>query len=258
MRILAIFAAYSALAVSVSGQSVLIDFDTDADYDGNFVEAAPGNPSATRDAGGCLLKAALADAAATATSAIYDTGATGGGAGSGGTTFSGTRDTFGGTAGSGAFVIQADICYDGTLGSFGTSIGFYTKVPSGEASGYAGLFRLSSATGADFRLYDSDCGPRTARVGAVPKITQTIGDLPPGTFGLGTFYTIRVKVEDVGDSVAFTASILTQAGKLIHEFDTIIDDTSPVLGSGQVGLRISNSTPNNGVRVDNFSVAPVP
>lgn len=259
MKATAIFAACSALVLSASAQTILVDFDTDADYDENFVEIVAGNPSTSRDAGGYLLKPALADASATSTVAIYDTGATGAlSAGAGGTTFSGARDTFGGTAGAGNFTIQADIYYDISLGNTGTSFGFYTKVPTGQTTGYAGLFRIMSTTSTDFRLFDSNGNPGTGAVGTQIGSTQTISGLAAGTFSLDTFYTIKLAVVDVGSNVEFTGSIYTQGGSLITTFTTLSDTTSAVLGAGQVGFRISNSTINNNVRLDNFGISVVP
>jgi len=248
-----------ALAPALLPAQVMIDFNSSGDYDTRFVEVEGGSSTSHNIAGGNISRSTVAT---TSTVAIYNANATGGVGGSGGTTFNATRQTYGGSmANMTAFVIQSDIQFGALTSGLpsSTSFGFYTKVPTGEASGYAGLFRLGSTAGADFRLFDSNGNPDTAAVGS------SLGSLTANTTQLGftptanTWYTLRLQVADVGSDVAFTASITDIAANVTYTLGTLTDTSSAVLGAGQAGFRLSvNTGGTTPVYVDNFAISMVP
>ncbi|MEY3895095.1 MAG: hypothetical protein RLZZ214_614, partial [Verrucomicrobiota bacterium] len=198
---------------SASQASVLVDFSDNAAYDNNFAEKASG-AFVSRNSGGYLVRTDTG--AGTATSTIFNTHATGGSAGSGGTTINSPYDTFGGTSG---MTIQVDYYQANPQpGPAGTSFGFYVKAPQSTTptTGYAAIFRLTDS-GADFRVWDSDSNPNIAGVGTQLGTTQfyNVG------FAASTFYTLKLEVIDIGSTVKFTGSIWNQGGAVIKTFTAI-------------------------------------
>lgn len=227
-----VFLAHSAAAAVVT-------FGSAADYDNNFYEVSAGS-EVSWNAGGYIERVTNGSA----TTAIYNTGATGGVAGSGGTTSGATLDKFSN------FTIQGDLRF--TAVDVNNSFGFYTKVDDAGGTGYAAIIRLTSATTADFRLFESSGTLATSGVGAQIGTTQFFTQ--SGLFTANTAYTFKLSVSDVGSNVTFQASLWntisgTQIGATLTETDT----SSAVLGSGQVGFRIGNKA-----QLDNFGVTAIP
>ncbi|HEY9250419.1 MAG TPA: PEP-CTERM sorting domain-containing protein [Rariglobus sp.] len=223
------------LAQTLSAAAVT--FSSASDYDSNFYETV--SPSLMGwSSGGYLQKTGTGAAAA-----FYNTASTGGAGGSGGTAAGSPLNKFG------EFTIQADF----STGAFGAanSVGFYTKVNDARSSGYAAIIRLTSATTADFRVFDSNGTPANAGVGTQlggSGGTQTF--TTTGSFAIDTFYTFKLTVTDVGATVRFDASLWnTVTGTQIGPTLTQSDASSAVTGLGQVGLRLGES-----VRLDNFDV----
>lgn len=225
-----------------------VSFNDNASYDENFVERNNG-AFVSRNAGGYL--SLNNTGAGIPTAVIYNSEATGGSGGSGGTTINTPYNTFGGNT---AFTIQADYYQTNPQGGpAGTSFGFYVKGTNSSTptTAYAALFRLTDS-GADFRVFDSNGNPSTSGVGTLLG-TQTHN----AGFASNTYYTLKLEVVDVGANVQFTGSIWNQGGAVIRTFTTITDTTAPVLGAGQVGFRWSNDGGSDS-RIDNFSVVPEP
>jgi hypothetical protein len=204
----------------------------------------------SRNAGGYLVRTDTG--AGTATSTIFNTHATGGSAGSGGTTINSPYDTFGGSSG---ITLQVDYYQANPQpGPAGTSFGFYVKAAQSTTptTGYAAIFRLTDS-GADFRVWDSDSNPSIAGVGTQLGSTQfyNVG------FAAATYYTLKLQVIDVGSTIQFTGSIWNQGGALIKAFTTVTDTTSAVLGAGQVGFRFGNDGGSES-RIDNLTIIPEP
>ena len=238
-----------SLLISHAASAALLTFSTDADYDSNFREygTAVFRDSATN---------ALAKSGSTMAAVVvmYNTTATGGSGGSGGTgVATPNNNTFSN------FRMQMDFSPE-TLAVGGDSLGFFTKVNSAENSGYAGIFRLTGTGSADFRLFDSNSNPATGALsGTVVNSTTAFAGVPAGSFAAGTFYTLRLDVVDIAGAVQFTASIFTQGGTQIGSSMVVTDTTSPVLGAGQVGLRMGTQGGTAGANYfDNFSVEAIP
>lgn len=224
----AVFSAPAALAA-------VITFGSAADYDNNFYEVAAGSEVAWKP-GGFIERTTNGSA----TTAIYNTGSIGGVSGSGGTAPGAALDKFNN------FTVQADVKF--TAIDVNNSVGFYTKVDDAGASGYAAIIRLTSATTADFRLFDSSGALATSGIGSQIGSTQFFTQM--GAFAANTAYTFKLSVVDVGTTVTFEASLWntvsgTQIGSTLWE----TDNTSAVTGLGQVGFRLGNK-----VQLDNFVV----
>jgi hypothetical protein len=240
----------SSLAFATLAHAVIIDFDVASDYDSNFVERNNISHVSWNNSG-------YLEKTQDGSSTLYlNQGATGGASGSGGTTFDvDARDTFGGTLASGnAFRISADIrsnTVDATSASNATSVGFYLKVPNGEGSGYALVFRFNN--NADVRLFGPNATPNTAGVGTQIGATQNFG----GNLTANTWYTAVVDVVDVAGGVEFSASLFEQGGDSIGSTLEFSHSSSPILGAQQVGLRLGTG-PSRVINVDNFSIVAIP
>lgn len=225
----AVLIAHTAIAATLT-------FDTNADYDSNFYEVANGGDLGT-NASGYLNKVN-----ASATSAVYNTHATGGSGGLGGTAGGTPRDTFGDVT------LQAT--FRSSVLDASTSLGFFTKINEATTSGYAAIVRLTSATTADFRLFD------TAALSAVGTQIGTTQNFT-GSFAANIYYLFKLTVTDDGANVKFDASLWTNGGSQIGSTITLSDTTSAVTGLGQVGMRLGSAASSN-LHVNDFSVAAVP
>jgi hypothetical protein len=182
---------------------------------------------------------------------IYNTTSiTSGAAGSGGTSVgTANNNTFSN------FSVQMDFAAE-ALNVGGNSLGFFTKVNGAENSGYLAIFRLTSATTAEFRLWDSDSNPTSNALGTL--LTPTVAPTIAGSFAAGTAYTFRLDVQDIGSTVQFTASVFAaNGGAKIGDSIVISDTTAAVLGAGQVGLRLGSNSANSNF-YDNFAINPIP
>jgi len=231
----------AAVLLAHTATAATLTFNTNADYDNNFYEVAGANGGDLgTNASGYLNKIN-----GTATSAVYNTHATGGVGGAGGTAGGTPLDTFG------DFTIQATFRVS-TLEAAGTSIGFFTKINDTATSGYAALFRLTSTSQADFRLFDT-AALSTVGTPIDPLPAQTIA----GAFAVNTYYIAKLTVTDVGANVRFDASLWTAGGSQIGSTVTLTDTSSAVAGLGQVGLRVGSGQFTT-VQIDNFSVNAIP
>lgn len=224
----------AAMLLAHTASAATLTFNTNADYDNNFYEVANPGDLATSVGNGYLNKVN-----SSATSAVYNTSATGGSGGAGGTAGGAPLDKFG------------DVTLQATFGHFtnpldgSTGVGFFTKINDAATSGYVAIFRVLTATTADFRVFD------TAALSSVGTLlgTQTF----TGTFARDTYYIAKLTVTDVGANVRFDASLWTAADVQIGSTVTLTDNTSAVTGLGQVGLRAGSGT-NSSLRIDGFSV----
>lgn len=216
--------------------AITYNFDTDAQYDDNFVELpAAGTASIYRttiSAGPVLIKKDSG-----AQSVIYDTSATGG---SGGT---------GGTSGSGAdLYINSEVSM-GFRSSFTTannSLGLYSRVSSDYTAGYLGLVNYTS-TGLRLRIFDSNSNPLASSVGTTLEDNSVTVSLSGSTFYTISFNTMNT----VDDNVSLFLSVLDTDSSVIASI-SVTDTTSPVLSEGQIGFRAANST----TYMDDFTVVP--
>jgi len=238
-RRLAWMFAVGLIAQSVSAAT--LTFTTNADYDNNFYEVSNAADLGT-SASGYLNKVNTS-----ATSTVYNTHATGGSGGLGGTTAGTPLDKFGDVT------LQASFSA-GVLESSSTSVGFFTKINDAATTGYLAVVRLTSATTADFRLFDT---ASLSSVGTQIGSTQTF--TTAGSFATNTFYIFKLAVTDVGLNVQFDASLWTTGGSQIGSTITATDTTSAVTGLGQVGLRLGSSgTSGSNIHFDDFSVTAIP
>lgn len=233
------FVCISAAVLLVhTASAATLTFNTNADYDNNFYEVANPGDLATSVGNGYLNKVN-----SSATSAVYNTSATGGSGGAGGTAGGTPLDKFG------------DVSLQATFGHFSnpldgsTGVGFFTKINDTATSGYVAIFRVLTATTADFRVFD------TAALSTVGTLlgTQTF----TGTFARDTYYIAKLTVTDVGANVRFDASLWTAADVQIGSTVTLTDNTSAVTGLGQVGLRVGSGQFTT-VHVNDFSVNAIP
>ncbi len=224
----------AALLLAHTATAATLTFNTNADYDNNFYEVANGADLGT-NVGGFLNKVN-----GTATSAVYNTHATGGSGGAGGTAGGTPLDKFGDVT------LQATFAHSTNNLDGSTGVGFFTKINDGATSGYVAIFRVLTATTADFRVFD------TAALSSVGALLGTHNFT--GTFAKDSYYIAKLTVTDDGANVKFEASLWTAADVLISGSTvTMSDTTAAVTGLGQVGLR-AGSGANSSLRIDNFSV----
>jgi len=237
-----------AAAIFAPLSAATLTFGTAGDYDNNFWEptgSAPG--TLVWNNSGYLAKTS----ATSASTAIYNSHATGGTAGSGGTAGGTPLDKFSN------FTVKADASFNEGFGSGSASLGFYTKVNDAATSGYLAVFRIESTSKATLRLFEAG-NPSTAS-GAGTQIGTSVDLVSSGSnFVLGTFYTFSLTVQDIGGNVSFTGSVLTAGGTLIGSAQTLSDTTSAVTGLGQVGIRLGASSASSLTRMDNFSITAIP
>ena len=233
-------------AVAVPGKPARIEFNTNADFDENFVELMNASALSRNTAGELVMSPERNHAF----SMIYNPGALGGREGFGGASFSENRQTYGGALSSGAFSVRADARYE-RLGN--GSIGFYVKAPVGESNGYAGIFRIFNEGTADFRVFNNTQGsPRDALLADGQTFASN------GSFSADTWYSFKLEVTDLSDgAVEFVGSIWSGGGALIHRFEPVLDRVSSATGANQVGMRINNNT-GRAMHIDNFEISPIP
>lgn len=239
-------AVISALGLASLSRAATVSFDTAADFDNNFWV---GNGTGAQWQDGRIVKS---NGVNSATHLIYNTHSTGGGTGTGGTAGGTPLDTFQN------FSIQADF----RVSNFSTSansIGFFVKGNDDLTSGYLAVFRLSdngSTRISDFRLW----GPNSSLSSngtAISAATTTIATTDQ--FSPSTYYTIRLDVLDVEAGVRFIGSVWNIAtGTQIGETIDFTHTSSPILGAGQVGIRLGTGSGTNASAFDNFTIIPIP
>ena len=225
-------------------------FDSNASFDTNFYKPS-GTAGATKltQAGNSLHFAPVTGQ--TNATAIYNTSATGGSGGNGGTALGSTLDLF--TLSMNSLIVEADF----KASSFDTSngVGFYFGLNDSASSGALAIFRTSATTGsgnADVRFY----------TGANPTASNNVGTLS-ATNSFGTiltdsskYYTFRLTLTLDGSDIVMLAQLFDGSSQLGSDVQKNILASSVNL-NGQVGLRLGGG---NGTTEDisRFSVYSVP
>lgn len=231
----------------LSASAQVIAFGSATEYADNFVGVSNNaNTVWATDGGGGGYLSSQASSATVIVFNENDNGAAGANQAAG--TFDAPRQTFGSTSG---FTLTADFQAGGS--GNGKSFGFYTKVNDAATVGYSVLFRLDTGSIGDIRFFDSNGNPSTGAVGS------SLGTTGISELSLNTWYTVQLNVVDTASSVIFNASIWqTGVGDINNPLATATatDTTSPVLGAGQYGARISSD--NALMLADNIGVVPEP
>jgi len=205
-----------------------ITFGTNASYDANFKESL--DTGTTRDAAGYLQLQGFQVG-----SAVFDTSATGGANG------------FGGTGGSDAnndlsnFTISADLA---SSVSGGIGAGFLLRLNAAEANGY---FAAAVTQGTNYVEFDLSEG---AGLNSGPGITifSTILPLTGLTVATNTFYPFKVNVSNGTFAFNFGSGAATAS----------FTDTTVSATTGQVGFVLETISPTAATRLDNFAITPEP
>ncbi|MFH1498718.1 MAG: PEP-CTERM sorting domain-containing protein [Verrucomicrobiota bacterium] len=239
-RLLLAAALCAGLSITaLPARAVVFGFDTDAEFDDNFVKLGASGTSTIATFTFASSERAVRKTGTGTQSVLFDTGATGGSGGSGGTSGDGA-DLF----------ADVDLSADIRISAFNTpSFGLWSRVNADASSGYLGLVNIINATSVQLRIFDSNSNPGANGVGTV-LVNET---LSTGSFTLdtSTFYTVSFTTSTVSPSeVAFELSLSSVGGATIVS-TTATDTTTPVTGAGQVGFRAASST----LYVDNFGVA---
>jgi hypothetical protein len=206
-----------------------ITFGTNASYDSNFKESFidPGN---TRNANGYLQLQGFQFGPA-----IFDTSATDGSNG------------FGGTGGSDAnndlsnFTISADFATS-EVGAFGG--GFLLRLNAAEANGYFASFVVAGPSSVTFDLFEG----AGLNEGLGFNIFSTTVFLTGLSFATDTFYPFKV----TANNNTFSFDFGSGAGK------ASFSDSTPSATVGQVGFVLLTSGPSAATRLDNFAIVPEP
>ena len=219
--------------LSASGATTLpigpITFSTNASYDANFKESVfdVGN---TRNAAGYIQLQGFQYGPA-----IFDTSATGGSNG------------FGGTGGSDAnndlanFTISGDLA-SSEVGQFGG--GFLLRLNSAEGGGYFASVLSASETSVVFDLFEG----AGLNEGFGTKIFSATVPMTGLAFAINTFYAFKVTALNSTFSFDFGAGAATAS----------FTDSTPSATIGQVGFVITTASPSAATRLDNFAIVPEP
>lgn len=211
-----------------------ITFGTDASYDSSFKEppTAPFAPilnGLSRNAAGYLFVNGLQSSLA-----LYDTAATGG--------FNGLGGTGGGDANKDLsdFTVSAD--FANSLPGIGG--GFLLRFNSSEANGYAAGVHSLDPFAVQFDLYE---GANQYTAGL--QIFSQVAVFPAGfSVAANTFYEFKVTVS--GGTFKFDFA----HGKATANFT----DFTVSATSGQVGIEVDTLAPNTYAELDNFKITAVP
>lgn len=248
------FAITASVAVLLSfspkseGALVNVGFDSAADYDNNFWISSS-EKDLTWRSGGYLTKD---DGQATAAYAIYNSQSSGGVNGSGGDAPGAQLDRFVN------FSIQSD--YRINSRNTAAGLGFYVKANDDLTSGYLVLFRMSTASNGsgsiDVRIWGPDSQGNDA-IGT-PLLSSTV-IAPTSSTTLDSWYTFRLDVIDHDGQVQFVSSVWdtatsTQLGTSVE----YVHDDNPLLGPGQVGLRLRTGSGAITASIDNFIIDVIP
>jgi len=206
-----------------------LTFSTNADYDSNFKESAS-NTGNTRNIGGFVQLQGFQFGPA-----VYDTSATGGLNGSGGTGGSDANNDLSN------FTISADVATT-EVGSFGA--GFLLRLNASESNGYFASFSAVGAQTVQFRL-----GETAGLVaGEGSSIYSQNVNLTGLTLAVNQFYPFKVTA--VGGTFGFDFG----SGAATASFT----DTTVSATTGQVGFSLTTAGPSAATRLDNFAIVPEP
>jgi len=224
--------AYTSVGTATTLPVGPITFSSNSDYDNNFRESPPVN-GILRSANGYL------ELSGTPTGiAVFDTSATGGANGQGGT---GGLDV---NSDLSSFTISADVA-SSVAGGIG--VGFLLRLNSSEAGGYvAGAhFFPPFTTGTNKVAFD--IGEGAGFTGAGLRIFHQ--EVPVSSTPLAdTFYNFKVSVSGGTFSFDFNHGAASAS----------FTDTTVTATSGQVGIVLDAASPFAATRLDNFTIVPEP
>jgi hypothetical protein len=214
------------------------DFNSASTFDSNFVKLPASGASTLgwiTNAGGLVRKTGTGSQ-----SVIFDTSATGGTNGSGGTAGSKTNNNYGDVLVSSTFRLSTNT----------PSMGYWARVNDAYNSGYLGLIDFRSTNEVRFRIYEGG-NPTSGSAGTSLVSVTVTNNVSPLSFS--SYYTGTFDLKNSGSDLDFTFSLYNSAG------DTLITsmnytDTTPSLQTGQVGMRFASET----IWVESFSVVPEP
>ena len=206
-----------------------ITFSTNADYDANFKESSfdTGN---TRNAAGYVQVQGFQYGPA-----VFDTSASGGLNGSGGTAGSDANNDLSN------FTISADLA-SSEVGQFGG--GFLLRLNSAEANGYFAAVLSASANSVEFDLFEGS----GLLEGYGPNIFSTTVPMAGVTFAINTFYPFKVTANNGTFSFDFASGAATAS----------FTDTTVSATTGQVGFVLTTASTTSATRLDNFAIVPEP
>ena len=236
----------AAASVETRAATVLpvnFDFSTSSQYDSNFRE--PSTSQATTSwssASGSLVNSN----ASAYGSAVFDTSATGGVAGSGG------------SAGSKANTDLTNVTLSSDITSniannSNQQIGYYFRLNSSDAGGYLALASFDSTLGMHFRLF-TGASPNSVTGTSVFDVASSAAS--NGDIAANTVYNYSV----TASGNVFTFTLKNGAATLANFSYT--DATNYNLSAGQVGIRMygngNTAGVANTVTLDNLSITAVP
>lgn len=228
-------------AISVTASAVTIDFDSNTEFDNNFVVLSGSDALYRTTISSGTIGVVRKDGSGLR-SAIYDTSATGGSNGQGGTSGSGA-DPF----------LNATVSVNMRFSNMsGPSLGLWARTSSDYTSAYLGLVNYISSSEIRLRIYDSNSNPSTGGVGTL-LFDESIdtGDVVINT---NTFYTLSFTTKNKSASeVELSIAFSTVDGELIGG-GSVIDTTTPVLTAGQTGFRANSQI----IYIDQYSVSVIP
>lgn len=221
-----------------AASSYATTFANDADYDNHFVELSPSGSATLGLESYDSSERGLRKRGSGVQSVIFDSGATGGIGGGGGTYGSKNDAALSRTS------LKADLRF---LNFNAASMGFWTHVAPSYQSGYLADFTIISSTTVRLRVYDSNSNPAGNTVGT-NLLNQTLS-VPAGvTLNTSSFYSGALKVTPTSTGgLRFELSFTTTDGTPLATA-TVEDTTAPMTAPGQVGLRFSSEN----LLLDNF------
>jgi hypothetical protein len=243
----------ASIIMAAASHAATITFDTAADFDSNFWAPTASVGTVWSASGQRIQRGSSPNGGDLF---IYNTTSTGAAtAGAGGTSASGTQNTFQ------DFVIQAD--HRASTVDFSTnSLGFWVKGSSDGTAGYLVVFRLSSSSEegqgtADMRVLGTNS---TATGNNGSTLMSSTAFVPTSSVAKSKDYTFRLQVQDVAGGVNFIGSIWDTASGLQVGSDISYTHESPaaLTGAGQVGFRLGSSGTTATSVMDNFSIEAIP
>jgi hypothetical protein len=221
---LSAFILTGALITPIQGAT--LSFTTESDYTDNFTETANGSSLSWNNGALAEFNASTT----TASIATYNTA---------------VPVTTGST-----LSLAMDASFH-NLTAGGASIGFITNAISG--TGYLSVFRLTSATTADFRVFTDVTTAGTIPSGAI--FTSTLTLTGGATFSIDTDYTFSLNVQNTGTQLIFSGSILNASNSSVIGTFTSYSNapTTYITGTG-VAIRLG-AINGSYTYADNFSVS---
>lgn len=237
------------LATDAVAALVSLSFDTPAEYDNNFWLSGGEKDLVWRSPGQIQKD----DEQNSSGYAIYNSGSTGGSGGSGGTSGGSELNKFVN------FSIQADFQAGNVNAANG--LGFFVKGSDSLDSGYVVIFRPATSTTAssnvDMRIWGPGSNAVTGNLGT-PLMAST-PFVSTDDITSSAWYTFRLDVEDIDGQVRFAGSVWdTATNKQVGQTIEFLHGDSPILGEGQVGIRLGSGNNAPWVAADNFLITAIP